>query len=110
MRAELETGARATARPTTSSSRGGSAPGSPPPDDDQTVWARQEQQVCLFQHTTCFWHLLTMAAQMMIRQQDETITTIAGTLNTLQEQAGLMGQEIGEHNEYVLAWSLCIRA
>lgn len=38
---------------------------------------------------------------MMIRQQDETISTISGTLNTLQEQAGLMGQEIGEHNEYV---------
>lgn len=37
----------------------------------------------------------------MIRQQDETIDTIAGTLNTLAEQAGLMGQEIGEHNEYV---------
>ncbi|TCD70692.1 hypothetical protein EIP91_002067 [Steccherinum ochraceum] len=83
MRAELETGVRANgsnARPTAGSSRGGSAPGSPPPDDDQTAWARQEQQ-------------------MMIRQQDETITTIAGTLNTLQEQAGLMGQEIGEHNE-----------
>ena len=38
---------------------------------------------------------------MMIRQQDQTISTIAGTLNTLQEQAGLMGREIGEHNEYV---------
>ena len=37
----------------------------------------------------------------MIRQQDQTISTIAGTLNTLQEQAGLMGREIGEHNEYV---------
>lgn len=37
----------------------------------------------------------------MIRQQDETIDTIAGTLNTLHEQAGLMGQEIGEHVEYV---------
>lgn len=36
---------------------------------------------------------------MMIRQQDQTIDTIAGTLSTLQEQAGLMGQEINEHNE-----------
>lgn len=45
--------------------------------------------------------LLMTAPQMMIRQQDETISTISGTLNTLQEQAGLMGQEIGEHNEYV---------
>lgn len=38
---------------------------------------------------------------MMIRQQDQTIDTIAGTLNTLQEQAGLMGREIHEHNECV---------
>lgn len=38
----------------------------------------------------------------MIRQQDETIDTIAGTLNTIQEQAGMMGREINEHNEYVL--------
>ena len=38
---------------------------------------------------------------MMMRQQDETIDTIAGTLNTIHEQAGLMGREIGEHNEYV---------
>ena len=37
----------------------------------------------------------------MIRQQDETIDTIAGTLNTIHEQAGLMGREIVEHNEYV---------
>jgi hypothetical protein len=40
-------------------------------------------------------------AQMMIQQQDETIDTIAGTLSTIAEQAGLMGQEINEHNEYV---------
>ena len=37
--------------------------------------------------------------QLMIRQQDETIDTIAGTLNTIHEQAGLMGREIVEHNE-----------
>jgi hypothetical protein len=36
---------------------------------------------------------------MMIRQQDQTIDSISGTLNTLAEQAGLMGREIGEHNE-----------
>lgn len=35
----------------------------------------------------------------MLRQQDQTIDTIAGTLHVLAEQAGLMGQEIGEHNE-----------
>ena len=39
---------------------------------------------------------------MMIRQQDQTIDSIAGTLSTLAEQAGLMGREIVEHNEYVL--------
>ena len=45
----------------------------------------------------------------MIRQQDETIDNIAGTLNTIHEQAGLMGREIGEHNEYVLVQSVRIR-
>jgi hypothetical protein len=39
---------------------------------------------------------------MMIREQDHTIDTIAGTLNTIAQQASLMGQEISEHNEYVL--------
>ncbi|KAI0049777.1 hypothetical protein FA95DRAFT_1581542 [Auriscalpium vulgare] len=52
----------------------------PPQEDDQAEWARQEQQ-------------------LMIRQQDETITTIAGTLTTIAQQAGLMGTEIVEHNE-----------
>jgi hypothetical protein len=36
---------------------------------------------------------------MMIRQQDETMTSISGTLTTLAQQAGLIGQEINEHNE-----------
>lgn len=36
---------------------------------------------------------------MMIREQDRTIESIGMTLNTLHEQAGLMGQEIMEHNE-----------
>lgn len=38
---------------------------------------------------------------MIIRQQDQTIDSIAGTLTTIAEQAGLMGREIEEHNEYV---------
>lgn len=38
---------------------------------------------------------------MMIREQDRTIDSIAGTLSTLAQQAGLMGQEIVEHNECV---------
>ncbi len=36
---------------------------------------------------------------MMIREQDHTIDAISGTLNTIAQQASLMGQEI---NEYVL--------
>lgn len=48
--------------------------------DHQTAWARQEQQ-------------------FMIREQDRTMDSLAGTLNTLAQQAGLMGQEILEHNE-----------
>ncbi|PCH35207.1 hypothetical protein WOLCODRAFT_139804 [Wolfiporia cocos MD-104 SS10] len=61
-------------------SRADSRSTSPVPGDDQAEWARQEQE-------------------MMIRQQDQTIESISGTLNTLAEQAGLMGQEINEHNE-----------
>ena len=36
---------------------------------------------------------------MMIQQQDQTIDSIAGTLSTIAQQAGLMGTEITEHNE-----------
>jgi len=35
----------------------------------------------------------------MIREQDRTMDSISGTLTTLVRQAGLMGQEIGQHNE-----------
>ncbi|KAF8875421.1 snare protein TLG1/Syntaxin [Gymnopilus junonius] len=60
------------------------APGSPFSerygDDPQAAWAMEEQQ-------------------MMIREQDHTMDSIAGTLNTLAQQASLMGQEIEEHNE-----------
>ncbi|PFH49890.1 hypothetical protein AMATHDRAFT_86167 [Amanita thiersii Skay4041] len=49
-------------------------------EDDQAAWAMEEQQ-------------------MMIREQDRTMDHIAGTLNTLAQQAGLMGHEIIEHNE-----------
>lgn len=40
--------------------------------------------------------------QMMIQQQDSTLNSITGTLATLAQQAGLMGQEISEHTECVL--------
>jgi hypothetical protein len=53
---------------------------SPRPEDDQSEWARQEQQ-------------------FMMAEQDRTMDSISGTLNTLAQQAGLMGQEISEHNE-----------
>lgn len=49
-------------------------------EDHQGQWAREEQQ-------------------MMIHEQDRTMDTISGTLSTLAQQAGLMGQEIVEHNE-----------
>lgn len=48
--------------------------------DEQSHWAREEQQ-------------------LMIREQDRTMDSISGTLTTLVRQAGLMGQEIGQHNE-----------
>ncbi|KAH0580804.1 hypothetical protein H2248_011960 [Termitomyces sp. 'cryptogamus'] len=50
-------------------------------ENHQEVWAREEQQ-------------------LMIREQDRTMDSLAGTLHTLAQQAGLMGQEIVEHNEY----------
>ncbi|KAJ4488619.1 syntaxin 6, N-terminal-domain-containing protein [Lentinula lateritia] len=49
-------------------------------DDHQEAWAREEQQ-------------------FMIQEQDRTMESITGTLSTLAQQAGLIGQEIGEHNE-----------
>jgi hypothetical protein len=49
-------------------------------EDHQAAWAMEEQQ-------------------MMIREQDQTMDSIAGTLSTLAQQAGLMGQELAEHNE-----------
>ena len=38
---------------------------------------------------------------MFMERQDQTLDSIQGTLATLVQQAGLMGQEIGEHNECV---------
>lgn len=58
----------------------------PPPyepaaeEDDQAAWSREEQQ-------------------MMMHQQDQTLTSIQGTLRTLAQQAGLIGQETAEQNE-----------
>ncbi|KAJ7211335.1 t-SNARE [Mycena pura] len=52
----------------------------PPDEDHQDAWARQEQQ-------------------MMMQEQERTMDSISGTLSTLAQQAGLMGQEILEHNE-----------
>jgi len=52
----------------------------PRDEDHQAQWAREEQQ-------------------MMLQQQDQTINSIAGTLTTIAQQAGLMGSEIREHNE-----------
>jgi hypothetical protein len=62
-----------------------SSQGSPPPEDedDQAQWAREEQM-------------------MIMQQQDQTIDSISGTLNTLAQQAGLIGQEVQEHHEYAI--------
>ena len=49
-------------------------------EDHQAAWAMEEQQ-------------------MMIREQDQTMDSIAGALSTLAQQAGLMGQELAEHHE-----------
>jgi len=48
--------------------------------DHQGEWAREEQQ-------------------MMMREQDRTMDSIAGALSTLAQQAGIIGREIEEHNE-----------
>ncbi|KAG5644708.1 hypothetical protein DXG03_007931 [Asterophora parasitica] len=56
-------------------------------DDHQEAWAREEQQ-------------------LIMQEQDRTMDTIAGTLHTLAQQAGLMGQEIVEHNESVHRFTL----
>ncbi|KAG6919827.1 hypothetical protein DXG01_000332 [Tephrocybe rancida] len=84
MKAELFS---ANARPSVPSASSGSGQASPGPereagdgDDHQEAWAREEQQ-------------------LIMREQDHTMDTIAGTLHTLAQQAGLMGQEIVEHNE-----------
>ncbi|KAG1736099.1 t-SNARE [Suillus paluster] len=49
-------------------------------DDEQAKWAQEEQQ-------------------LLLQEQDRTMDSISGTLNTLAQQAGLMGHEIGEHVE-----------
>jgi hypothetical protein len=46
---------------------------------------------------------------MMIQQQDQTINSIAGTLSTIAQQAGLMGSEISEHNEWATSFYIPIR-
>jgi len=38
---------------------------------------------------------------MMIHRQDQTLSSISGTLDTLTQQAGLIGQETEEQNEWV---------
>jgi len=60
--------------------RSATAPPAYEDEDHQGAWAREEQQ-------------------MMIHEQDRTLDSIAGTLSTLAQQAGLMGQEVAEHNE-----------
>ena len=42
-----------------------------------------------------------MMLQMIMQEQDKAIDSITGTVATLTEQSGLMGQEISEHIECV---------
>ncbi|KAG2139539.1 syntaxin 6, N-terminal-domain-containing protein [Suillus cothurnatus] len=49
-------------------------------DDEQAKWAHEEQQ-------------------LLLQEQDRAMDSISGTLNTLAQQAGLMGHEISEHVE-----------
>ena len=39
---------------------------------------------------------------MMIREQNNTMESIAGTLNILAQQASMVGQEVGQHSGCVL--------
>ena len=39
---------------------------------------------------------------MIMRQQDDAMDSISGTLHTISQQASLMGNEIEEHVEYVV--------
>lgn len=39
--------------------------------------------------------------EMIMHKQDNTLSIISGTLSTLAQQAGLIGQEVGEQTEYV---------
>ncbi|KAG6885420.1 hypothetical protein C0993_001936 [Termitomyces sp. T159_Od127] len=86
MRAELSS-PRASA-PSVPSRSGLTSPGEiGEGENHQEAWAREEQQ-------------------LIMREQDQTMDSLAGTLHTLARQAGLMGQEIVEHNEHVLPFPL----
>ncbi|KAG2031429.1 t-SNARE [Suillus americanus] len=50
------------------------------PESEQAKWAHEEQQ-------------------LLLQEQDRAMDSISGTLNTLAQQAGLMGHEINEHVE-----------
>ncbi|UOH81005.1 hypothetical protein LQV05_003667 [Cryptococcus neoformans] len=39
--------------------------------------------------------------EMLVKKQDDTLGIISGTLHTLASQAGLIGHEVHEQNEYV---------
>ncbi|KAF7325919.1 SNARE domain protein [Mycena kentingensis (nom. inval.)] len=79
MRAEVTNSAPPPSSPRPITPRTPRSP-APPDEDHQGAWARQEQQ-------------------MILQEQERTMDSISGTLNTLAQQAGLMGQEILEHNE-----------
>ncbi|KAG1876835.1 t-SNARE [Suillus tomentosus] len=73
LQSSLPSGSRSPLQPVPGSQSG-------EPNDDQAKWAHEEQQ-------------------LLLQEQDRAMDSISGTLNTLAQQAGLMGHEIGEHVE-----------
>ena len=64
-----------------------------------------EQQVLSLRLLEALWmcnnSCRSIILQMIMQEQDKAIDSITGTVATLTEQAGLMGQEISEHIECV---------
>ncbi|KAG8747218.1 hypothetical protein FRC10_001834 [Ceratobasidium sp. 414] len=77
---EMRKEVNATAPAARSSGPARLSPTAEPREDEQAEWARLEQE-------------------MEVQRQDTALDTISGTLHTLASQAGLIGQEVGEHNE-----------
>ncbi|RDB30032.1 Syntaxin-10 [Hypsizygus marmoreus] len=102
MRAEVLASSSQVQRYTIASPPSRSGMTSPQPEreaeDAQGAWAREEQQAsaCLITEVV---QMKLNIVQLIMVEQDRTIDSLVGTLSTIAQQAGLMGQEIVEHNE-----------